>query len=266
MSLRADRLSVSRDGRQLLDNISLELHPGELLAVIGPNGSGKSTLLASLAGDALPHRGRLSLAGRELQAWPLAELARQRAVLHQHNRLEFDFRVDEVVLLGRAARPVADRQRWQQHIVDHCLSATGTRALRGRRWLTLSGGEQRRVQLARVLAQLMPGEDDDPTQTAGRYLLLDEPEASLDIAHRHRVLQLAAQRARDGLGVLAVLHELELALRYADRVAVLDRGRLVCLGSVDEAMDPAVLSAVYGIALSRQRRADGQGWNLSVDA
>ena len=237
--------------RRVLQGVSLRAQPGRVLALIGPNGAGKSSLLGVLAGLLQPSMGIAALDGVALSRWPAVELARRRAMLSQRVQLGFGFRAEEVAMLGRSPHGAASPAASDRRIVEAALKATGTWPLRARNYLELSGGEQQRVQLARVLAQIWDCRD------APGWLLLDEPEAGLDIAHQHELLGHARQLAGQGFGVIAVLHELNLAGRYADDVALLAHGRLVRHGSREQVLDAPVLSKIYGVALACAR--DGEG-------
>ena len=248
--LDARDVHLSYGGRHVLRGVTLRAQPGRLLALVGPNGAGKSSLLKLLAGLRPPSSGEVTPDGRSLRDWSPLTLARRRAMLSQHVQLGFAFRVEEVVLLGRSPHGMHTAGAVDRSIVDAALLAVQATHLRGRNYLELSGGEQQRVQLARVLAQVWE-RADGPT-----WLLLDEPEAGLDIAHQHRVLRHARAFAQQGHGVIAVLHDLNLAARYADEVALLAHGQLLRCGSPMHALDPEVLSRVYGIALQRSTMAD----------
>lgn len=241
--LVAEHAAVVREGRTILRDVSLTATPGRLLALVGPNGAGKSTLLGALAGRVALASGRVALDGKALPAWDPRALARRRAMLSQRVDLGFGFTAREVVLLGRSPHAV-DATR-DEAIAQGALRAAHAWELRDRRYTALSGGEQQRVQLARVLAQVWDGGRE------GAWLLLDEPEAGLDIAHQHFILRRAKACAAQGLGVIAVLHDLNLAARYADEVAVLGAGSLLRHGPPAEAMDTGLLSDIYGIALGR---------------
>jgi iron complex transport system ATP-binding protein len=253
--LAARDLHVTRQGRCVLQGINLHAHPGRVLALIGPNGAGKSSLLGALAGWIAPSLGDVSLDGTSLSVWPAMSLARRRAMLSQNVQLGFAFRVEEVVMLGRS--PGARRATHAQDatIVEQALRLAQVAHLRGRNYLELSGGEQQRVQLARVLAQVWE-QHEGPA-----WLLLDEPEAGLDIAHQHDMLKQMRTLSRRGYGVIVVLHDLNLAARYADEVALLTQGRLVRVGAPDYALDAQALSKVYGVALDRVSVSQGQ-WVL----
>nr|WP_221277107.1 heme ABC transporter ATP-binding protein [Deinobacterium chartae] len=232
-------LSYTVSGRRLLDAIELELRAGELLVIVGCNGAGKSTLLKHISGE-LGRREGIALFGQDLRRWNPGELARKRAVLPQSTALSFAYEVLEVVLLGRI--PHQRRQtetREDREIALRCLERVGLAAYAGRNYLTLSGGEQQRVHLARVLAQLegTPGE---------RLLMLDEPTSSLDLAHQHQVLRIARSLCQEGVGVLAVLHDLNLASQYADKVLVLGGGKVLAHGTPFEVLTPTILEEAFG--------------------
>jgi iron complex transport system ATP-binding protein len=239
--LEAEDLAFAVGRKTLLSGVSLALRPGELLAVIGPNGAGKSTLLRLLAGETRPSHGHVRLDNRALGAWNRRALARRRAVLPQSSSLSFPFTVGEVVLLGRAPHTGGIERAIDRTIAQHALEAVGIGALAGRAYPSLSGGERQRVHLARVLAQLM----HEPGRYTPGFLLLDEPVTSLDPRHQHAALALARDFVGQGGGALAILHDVNLAARYADRVIVLANGRMVAAGTPAEALSPAVLSPVF---------------------
>ncbi|MGN6480642.1 heme ABC transporter ATP-binding protein [Luteibacter sp.] len=241
--LVAEGVGIVRQGRAILSHVSLAATPGRLLVLVGPNGAGKSTLLGALAGRIRPDAGYVTLDALPLTAWEPRALARRRAMLSQRVDLAFGFTAREVVMLGRSPH-VPDAVR-DEAITVAALRAAHAWELRDRRYTALSGGEQQRVQLARVLAQIWQG------GSQGAWLLLDEPEAGLDIAHQHFILRRARACAAMGLGVIAVLHDLNLAARYADEVAVLAGGALLRHGAPGDALDTALLSEIYGIPLGR---------------
>ncbi len=243
--LDAREVSLWRGERCVLEALNLALSPGRLLALVGPNGAGKSTLLALLAGVLRPDAGQVRLDGRCLRDWPPRALARRRAMLSQKVHLPFDFSVREVVMLGRSPHGGATGNHHDRRRVDDALRTAQAWDLRERSWLELSGGEQQRVQLARVLAQVSDRGE------ASAWLLLDEPEAGLDMAHQHHILAQARELAHGGMGVVAVVHDLNLALRHADEVALLSGGRLLRRGTPAEVLEADVLSNVYGLPLTR---------------
>ena len=234
--LRVQNLSYSVAGRDLLRQLAFHLENGELLVVLGRNGAGKSTLLKHVTGE-LGKRG-VELFGQPLHALRPAEAAKRRAVLPQHTPLSFAYEVLDVVLLGRI--PHGQREMAQDRaIAAACLERVGLAGYETRNIQTLSGGEQQRVHLARTLAQLhgVSGE---------RVLLLDEPTASLDLAHQHATLRLARELCAEGVGVLAVLHDLNLAAQYADRVLMLSEGQIIACDHPAAALTCDTIHAAYG--------------------
>ncbi len=245
--LCAEGLQVCRGGCPVLSGIDLQLRPGELFGVLGPNGAGKSTLLGALCGELAPSAGRVLLDGRPLAAWAGRERAQRLAVLPQSSTLSFAFRVDEVVAMGRL--PHASGRQRDGEIVAAALAAADIAHLGGRSYLPLSGGERQRVHLARVLAQLWPG-------AAGQVLLLDEPTAMLDPLHQHAILQAVQALAARGVAVLVILHDLNLAARYCDRLLLLAGGRVQALGTPGEVLQPEPIRAVFGLEVLVQRHPE----------
>jgi iron complex transport system ATP-binding protein len=245
--LVAEQLEFAIGRKALLAGASLALRAGEFVAVVGPNGAGKSTLLRLLAGEIRPSRGAVRLDGKALSSWSRRALARRRAVLPQSSALSFPFTVFEVALLGRAPHNGGVETPLDRAIACHALEATGVAALAARVYPTLSGGERQRVHLARVLAQLMTG----PGRYAAGFLLLDEPVTSLDPRHQHAALALARAFVAAGGGGLAILHDVNLAARYADRVIVLAGGRIVAAGTPADALAPDIISPVFEIPFRR---------------
>lgn len=245
--LTLDFATYAIGARALVDGVSLTLRPGEFACLLGPNGAGKSTLLGLLSGRIAPSRGGALLDGVPLARWPATALARRRAVLVQEPTLAFAFTALEVVLLGRhphcGGRPGRDDRR----IAHLALEAADAEAFAHRPVDTLSGGEKARVHFARVLAQVAW----EPAATT-RVLLLDEPTASLDLAHQHALLARLAMLARDtGLAVLASVHDLNLAARHADRLLLLAGGRLEADGAPDAVLTPAAVQRCFGVATQR---------------
>ncbi len=249
MSLRATDLSCRQDGRALLDGVSLHVEPGQLHCIVGPNGAGKSTLLSLLSGERAAQNGSVSYNGHPLTQLTLAQRAQVRAVLPQRDLLTFAFTVDEVVRLGRMPARQHGAER-EAEIVEQAMRATDTWALRDHDYTTLSGGERSRVQLARVLCQIW-----EPAEQGARILLLDEPTASLDIAHQHRNLQWLKTFAANGVAIVVILHDLNLAMTYADQVTLLDQGRAIASGTPMEVLTEQNLESVYRIKVAILRTA-----------
>lgn len=231
--LSARDVTVRAGGRALLDAVDLDVHAGEVLALVGPNGAGKSTLLGVVAGDTVPEDGWTVLDGTDLRRWRIGDLARRRALLTQANSVAFPFCVREVVEMGRAPWSGRPEDVDDDEIVEHSLDATDTAHLATRTFPTLSGGEKARVSLSRALAQ-----------RAG-ILLLDEPTAAVDLRHQEIVLELARAVAEAGGAVVVVLHDLESAAAWADRLVMISDGRIRAEGTPEQVLTAELIAEVY---------------------
>lgn len=252
--IEARAIAVRHGRRSILEDVSVSVRPGRLLAILGPNGAGKSTLLGLLAGERRPDRGEVLIDGRPSAGWSPRELARCRAVMPQSASAAADFLVEEVVALGRL--PFARSQHALQdgEAVEESIRTAGVAPLAGRRYGVLSGGERQRVQWARVLAQLWSRDREGH----GRALLLDEPTSAMDLRHQGALLSQARRLAGGGMAVAAVLHDLNLAAAYADDVLLLREGRTVAGGPAAEVLTPGPLSECFGVRVERLSRSDGR--------
>ena len=241
--LIARNLDCHRGRRQVLTGIDLDLRAGEVLGVLGANGAGKSTLLGTLAGEIAAPAPALTLHGRTLSDWPIHALARTRAVLPQSPGLSFDLDVTEVVTMGSYPFAELDRDALDA-LIRRALELADVSHLALRDYQSLSGGEQQRVQFARTLVQVLACRSADDY----RALLLDEPISSLDPRHQLQLLNSVRALSRtDGLAVLVVLHDVNLAARWCDRLLLLSDGHTVAIGSPAEVLTEANLTRVYGI-------------------
>lgn len=247
--LAAQGVSYVIDDAQLVDNVDLEVGEGELVAVIGPNGAGKSTLLSLLSGDLAPSRGSVHYFNTATSTLGDAERAVQRAVLSQHAPFDVPFTARSVVSLGRYPHRHDESITPDEDLafVNSAMETTGTSHLGGRIYSTLSGGERTRVAIARVLAQATP------------IVLLDEPTTALDVYHQERVLQILRSTADQGRALVVVLHDLNSAVMYADRLVVMSGGRVLTQGPVDDVLDAAMLSDVYGLPMAVVEHPLGRG-------
>jgi iron complex transport system ATP-binding protein len=238
-------------GQALLAGINMEVAPGCVTAVIGPNGAGKSTLLRILSGEIAPTRGPVRLDGRALRTFSAAELARRRAVVPQASAMSFPFTVREVVMLGVAVPGFPLSAALLGDRCEEALDAVGLAPFAERLYPTLSGGERQRVHIAQALCQLAaaPPSREDAT----RCFLLDEPTASLDLAHQAYVLGAIRQQARRNHAVLAILHDLNLAAAAADHIVLLAAGRMTAAGSPREVLRDDLLSTAYGCQVTANR-------------
>jgi iron complex transport system ATP-binding protein len=237
--LVAESVSMTVGGATLVDAIDLRVRSGEMIAIVGPNGAGKSTLLRMLSGDLRPTRGHVDLGGRDIRAYTPRELAHRRAMLSQHVNVTFPFTVAEIVAMG-----AGDSPRAMAHgLIDAALHEVGLDRFRHRQLPTLSGGEQQRAHFARVLVQLGCGE----ALKGPGLLLLDEPTSSLDLRHQIDLVETARRRAGNGTAVIAILHDLNLAMRFADRLLLLHRGRLVVDGDRAKAMTAETIRTIFEV-------------------
>ncbi len=237
MYLTVESLTCTYGTRAVLNGLDLRVNRGEWLAVVGPNGSGKSTLVRAISRALKPASGRILLNGREISRLSARDLARQMAVVAQDTTVGFDFTVEEIVMLGRL--PYLSKLRGETErdraAVRRALLATGTDQLARRSVTQLSGGERQRVMIARALAQ-------EPS-----LLILDEPTAHLDISHQVEILDLCRRLNRqEGLTVLAVLHDLNLAAQYADRILLMKDGCRYAEGPPGDLLTEANILGVYG--------------------
>ncbi|AEV16196.1 Transporter [Thermus sp. CCB_US3_UF1] len=233
--LEARGLGLRVGERWLLKGVDLEVGPGEFWAVLGPNGSGKSTLLRLLAGEVSPSMGEVRLKGRPLALYRPKELARLRAVLSQTREMTFPFTAYEVAFLGRLPHLGGRETPLDHEKTAQALQAAQAWPLADRLFATLSGGEAMRVEAARLLAQ------------EGEVFLLDEPTNHLDPRHALELLGLFHRLTREGRSVVAVLHDLNLAALFADRVLLLKEGKPLALGEAKEVLRPEPLGQAYGV-------------------
>jgi iron complex transport system ATP-binding protein len=229
-------VSVARNGRTVVDSVSMTVAPGELVALIGPNGSGKSSLVAAICGD-LPYDGHITVCSTRVETGSRAALARSRAVVTQDNPVSLGFTVAEVVGFGRAPWRGTVHEARDEEFIAEALTAMDLHNLCQRPVQQLSGGERARVAMARALAQ------------ATDVLILDEPTAALDPRHQMDVLATVRELVDAGRTAVVVLHDLTLAASFADCVVLLREGRIVAQGSADTVMVPGTLEAAYDVRM-----------------
>lgn len=242
LKLAVNSVSVRYHNRLVLDQVSCHVGIGELVTVIGPNGAGKSTLLHALSDDS--PRSQSVLGNRPLSAYSALERAQKIAVLTQQHQLPFAFTVRELVAMGRY--PFATGQALDEQFVTHALVATDMLALQHSDYTQLSGGEQQRAQLARALAQVWP----EGSHQEGRFLLLDEPTTGLDLHHQTTILDYLKQLTTNGVGIVMVTHDINLASQYADRIVILNHGAVHAQGAPQELINAATITPVFGQQLA----------------
>ncbi|MEM8549447.1 MAG: heme ABC transporter ATP-binding protein [Verrucomicrobiota bacterium] len=240
--LEATNISFSYGKREVLNQVSIQLKPGKVLALLGTNGAGKSTLAKVLSGELEAPGADISLEDKALGSWSPQAMARVRAVLPQTPQLEFNFSVLDVVLMGRTPHMQQGESPHDREICRAALQRVDLQEFETRSYLELSGGERQRVQLARVLAQIW-----EPFDGHQRYLLMDEPVAGLDLAHQQSTLRIARELTRQGVGVLCILHDLNLALRYADEAMLLDEGKVYLTGPTSDILTEEHIATVFKV-------------------
>lgn len=241
--------TVERGGRKLVNGVSCELRKGALTVLLGPNGAGKTTLFRLISGEWEPDAGEVAFAGRLLHHWDRRELARRRAVVPQHSTLNFPFRVHEVVNLGRLPFSGTPQARDGARSLAVAMREAEVESFADRLYPTLSGGEKQRVHFARALAQL------DGARSSERMLLLDEPTSSLDWPHQQALLESLRRRAREGLAILVILHDLNLAMAYADEVWLMREGFLRASGPPEAVLTRENVEDVFEVQLHQWREA-----------
>ncbi|MFT3899911.1 MAG: heme ABC transporter ATP-binding protein [Gordonia sp. (in: high G+C Gram-positive bacteria)] len=249
-ALRIEGLTVARGERTVVADVSLDLEAGELVCLVGPNGAGKSTLVSAVAGTLPVASGRVELAGESIAGLSTIQQAQRRAVLPQEHTIGFTFTCGEVVEMARHAWARTDKRHEDEEAVAAAMTACDVTDFRRRSFASLSGGERGRVALARVLAQGTP------------ILILDEPTAAMDPHYQEQVMAIVRGQVDEGAAALVVVHDLNLAAAYSDRVAVLapddhGTGRLVAVGVPRETLTAERVTEVYGLPM-RTHDIDGQ--------
>ncbi len=240
--IEADNLYLKVGKQLILENVSIRVPIAKVTSIMGPNGAGKSTLLKCLTGASPYQQGKVNLNGKSLNQYSLESLSRLRAVLSQSTTIDFPFSAFDIVKMGR--NPYHDKSTMNQddEVVYQALKHVDCLALKDRVFPTLSGGEQQRIQLARVIAQLW--------ETNNTYLFLDEPTSALDLKHQHQVLQLVRELAvRRQIGVCIVMHDLHLAMRYSDQVILMKEGRLFASGDTNEVLTSRNIEHVFEVSV-----------------
>ena len=246
-----DNASVRYGQAEVLRSVSLSFHKGEFVAVAGPNGAGKSTLLSLLAGLSAPTSGTCKYLERPATHWPRRDFARSVAVVQQTEPSEFPFTVEQVVYMGRMPHCTRMYETPADHAaVAKALAATDMSSFRQRDFRTLSGGEKQRILLASALAQ------------QPQVLLLDEPASHLDLRHQVSLHELLRDLRSQGLLVVAVTHDLNLAAAYADRLVLMHQGRIHASGSPSDVLLTDLIAEVFGVRVELHRSRSGQPWML----
>ena len=245
MSLNLKSINLKLDNRQILKDVSIEVNEGEIVSVIGPNGAGKSTLLNVLTGDIIPDSGEIIYDKKHLGQISIQERAFTRSVMSQMQALVFDFTVKDVIEMGWLQRGNLDFSKNFSLAFKNVVKECNVHNLIQRKFNSLSGGEQRRVHFARTLLQLWrPSESNEP-----RYLLLDEPTANLDLSSEMLLMNILQNRAASNVGILIILHDLNLASHFADKIAIIKNGEILAFGKPEKIMQDDFLTSIYEVPI-----------------
>lgn len=237
--IEVKHIHYSIGAKKLLQDISFDVKQGELLAIIGANGAGKSTLMKLLCKEIKPESGDVLIHDKSISDYKLSELAKFRSVLAQSNTISISFRVDELIMMGRYPHFDSQPTGSDYDIVKAVMEETGVSAFAQRDYNTLSGGEQQRVQLARVIAQIY----DQPKG----LLFLDEPTNGLDILYQQQILSFARELADRGYCVISILHDINYASRYAHKVLMLKNGERIAFGNPQEVINCENIHQAFNI-------------------
>ena len=245
--LSLQNITLSHGQTRLLEDISLELKAGDFVALIGENGCGKSTLLHCIAGLHVNYRGKLMFNDVHLSHWQIKQLAHYRALVNQHNQVQFAFLTEELLLLGRANQVESQQQSAQ--LICQVAEQLSISHLFGRDIRRLSGGERQRVFIAKALIQLMPNANaqDIDNHYRDRLMLLDEPTSALDFRFQKAMMDIVAEFCQQGLGVICVSHDINLILPYASQVMLLAKGHCLASGSAQDVINKETLSQCFGV-------------------
>ncbi|SEP03371.1 iron complex transport system ATP-binding protein [Mucilaginibacter gossypiicola] len=235
--LTVENVTYKAGKHTLVKDISFMVHPGEVMVILGANGAGKSSLMRLLSAEKKPSVGSITLSGKVLNSYTAKELALKRAILNQQNIINLDFLAMDIVQMGRYPHYSNKPAAHDLDIITEVMAITGTTHMADRSFLWLSGGEQQRVHLARVLAQIW--------DTPEALLLLDEPVSGMDILYQQQTLSLAAMLAKKGFMVVAILHDINLAAQYADNIMMLKNGRKWYHGSPAEILNTKSIYDVF---------------------
>jgi iron complex transport system ATP-binding protein len=240
--LKTENIYYSIEKKLILNGISAEFLPGEFSMILGPNGSGKSSFLKIFSGEISEYDGSVLYKDYKISKIKKEELAKYRAVMSQQPELSFPLMVDEVVMMGRYPHFTFNPGKKDEDICNEVMERMNLSSFKERNYLTLSGGEKQRVQYARVLAQIW-----EKPKTGSRYLFLDEPLTSLDINYQQEFLQIAREFTKEDTILIAVMHDINLAIQYADKLFFLKEGGLVASGRPKEIINEGLIEKVFNV-------------------
>ena len=251
--IEASKISYQVSGKNLVKPLNVTFHAGEMAVIMGANGAGKSTLLKLLTGALKPSSGNIFYKKKDLSTYTSEELAKERAVLSQSYQLNVPITVSDIIMMGRYPYFNASPTLHDQAIFDSAVHTLGITHLLDRDYNTLSGGEAQKVQMARVLAQVWQNKGDKP-----KVLYLDEPVSSLDMKYQHEILGITKRFAEAGNAVITVLHDVNLALQYADRIYFIKNGELQYSYTSGGNIDLELLYQIFDVRFERIKTETGR--------
>ncbi len=251
MSIEIKNISLDINNKNILKNINLEVKPGEILSIIGPNGAGKTSLINLVAGDHLPSKGKIFYDKNDLRTLTLEEKSRKRSVMGQFSRIAFDFKVKEVIQFGWVENGIEIFSDIFEDIILRISKLCNVQYLLNRNINSLSGGELKRVQLAKTLLQLY---NPHSYNRKNKYALLDEPLANLDLFYEIEVLKIVRNVSRDqGIGIMLIIHDLNLAAKFSNKIALLHSGEIKDYGKPKDVLKPSTLKTIYKMKMKVQK-------------
>ncbi len=239
MAIKIKKLNYILHNKYILKNISLNINEGEILIIMGPNGSGKSSLIKFLAGDFPVNNGIIMYDRKDLKEINLYEQAKIRSVMSQSQEIVYDYSVKEIIEMGWLNIKTNNNITLKESLKNVCYEC-GVNNILNRKYNSLSGGEQRSVNFARTLIQLSFNGND-----SNRYFILDEPTANLDIAHKIAMMNTLCKKKHEGFGIIIVLHDLNLAYKFADKIGLMKKGQLKYIGKTEEIFTNKILTSIY---------------------
>ena len=242
MTIEVDRVSHEINNFSILRDISLEIRGGEILSIIGPNGSGKSTLMKVLAGDVIPSSGSVIINGKNLNDIEISSRAIVRSMMSQTQNIVYDFDVKEIIEMGWIESSIDKPNGHFENTIKFISNECGIDHLLKRKFNSLSGGEQRMVHFARTLLQ-----SNGLQENLQKYIFFDEPTANLDIKRELNILNVIRKRAKEGYGIFIVLHDLNLAYNFSDRIVLIKNGKISKMGDPNDVFNDEILSEIYEV-------------------
>ena len=244
MTIEVNRISYKINNFSILRDVSLEIKGGEILSIIGPNGSGKSTLMKVLAGDIIPDSGSVIINGKNLNDIEISSRAIVRSMMSQTQNIVYDFDVREIIEMGWLESSIDQANGQFENAIKLISNECGIDHLLKRKFNSLSGGEQRMVHFARTLLQ-----SNGLQKNLQKYIFFDEPTANLDIKRELNILNVIRKKAKEGYGIFVVLHDLNLAYNFSDRIILIKDGKISKMGDPNDVFDDDILSEVYEVPI-----------------